>query len=602
MSFYKKLFELFDQREKCALLAFSFLNVIGSLLEVLGIGAIIPIITLLTKPELIDKNPILSWIRNLLNSPAPRDFIIVMSIAFLFIIAMKNIFLCSVNYFQSLFLSRKYLSISSLLFSSYMRSPYSFHLTKNTASLQQHTECVGAVVNGLMFPLVTIFSEAVVVVAIIIALLWIDFMSTTFICLTFIAIGGLFYFFVRQKLKRWGEIRNHHRAKTIQQINQGLGGIKETKILHKEEYFIGQYLRHMSETARIDHREKVMLQTPRLFVETTTVALVVAVMLYFINQGNEPQVFLIKMSLFAVAAVRIMPSFVRISTSMSTMRIYSHALDILTNDIKTAEELIISNSKTGEDNNSIKFSSEISMKNVFFSYQGSSDAVIDDLSLQIGMKQAVAFVGQTGAGKTTTVDIIIGLLTPNSGSVYVDGQDIHSGLYSWQKQVGYIPQNIYLTDETIRRNIAFGVPDSEIDETKIQKAIILAQLEAFISTLPSGLDTEIGERGVRISGGERQRIGIARALYNDPEVLVMDEATSSLDNETERAFMEAIKTLSGKKTIIIIAHRLSTIRHCDKIFFLEKGRLLSEGTYDELLKKCPTFTKMAGVNQTTEIR
>jgi len=478
-----------------------------------------------------------------------------------------------------------------------MKSPYSFHLTKNTASLQQHTECVGAVVNGLMFPSLTILTETLVVSAIVIALLYVDFKSTLFIAIFFLSISGIFYSLVKEKLRKWGSIRNYNRAKTIQQINQGLGGIKETKILHKEDYFLSQYLKHMKETIRIDHYEKVMLQTPRLLIEIVTVVLIVGLMMYFIGVGNDPQVFLIKMSLFAVAAIRIMPSIARISTSLSTMRIYSHALDLLINDIKTAKCLISNNSPKVEKNiqDKLYFQNVISLNNVSFAYENSHMNVIQELSLKIKSKQTVAFVGHTGSGKTTTVDIITGLLKPISGTVAVDGDDIHNDINSWQAQIGYIPQNIYLTDDNIRRNIAFGVPDNEIDETKIQKAITLAQLEEFISSLPYGLNTEIGEKGVRISGGEKQRIGIARALYNDPEVIIMDEATSSLDNETEKAFMDAIRNLGGKKTIIIIAHRLSTVQYCDKIFFLEKGRLLAEGTYDELLAKCPAFAKMAGI-------
>jgi len=474
-----------------------------------------------------------------------------------------------------------------------MKSPYSFHLTENTASLQQHTECVGAVINGLIFPAITVFTETLIVVAIVMALLCVDPQSTILISLLFLIIVGVFYLLIRAKLRIWGRVRNYHRAKTIQQINQGLGGIKEIKILHKENYFIFQYLKHISQTVNIDHKEKVILQMPRLFIETTTVALIVSTMFYFIRQGSDPQVFLVKMSLFAVAAIRIMPSFARISTSMSTMRIYSHALDILVNDIKTAERLnSISINSNGNKKNLI-LRKKVSMKEVSFKYENNPDLVIKKISLDINIKETVAFVGQSGAGKTTVVDIITGLLTPISGKVEVDGNNIQDGLLSWQMQIGYIPQNIYLADESIRRNIAFGVPDDEIDEEKIKKSIQLAQLEKFISVLPNGLDTEVGERGVRISGGERQRIGIARALYNNPEVLVMDEATASLDNETERAFMEAIKNLSGKKTIIIIAHRLSTVKHCDKIFFLERGQLIAEGRYDELIEKCPAFARMA---------
>lgn len=584
---------MFNSKEKAYLSGILCLNIVGSFLEVLGIGAVIPIITLLAKPEVMEKNTLLLGIKRIVNPDSNSDFIISLSLIFLGIIITKNLFLFSVAWLQSRFLINKYLCVSTDLYSSYLNSPYSFHLKKNTASLQQHTECVGAVVNGLMFPALTIFTEIAVTATIIIALFWIDIVSTAFITVSFATMVGVFYIMTRIKLKEWGLMRNFHRAKTIQQINQGLGGIKETKILQKEDYFIKEYVKHLKETVNIDHKEKVMLQAPRLYIETITVILIVGIMLYFINYGNDPQIFLIKMSLFAIAAIRIMPSFGRISTSMSTMRIYTPALDTLIEDLETTKKIhVIENSIT--DKVGIRFNREIELKNITFGYESNKEFNIDNISLEICKKQSVAFVGPTGAGKTTVVDIIIGLLTPISGGIEVDGKDINSGLRFWQNQIGYIPQNIYLTDNTICRNIAFGITDEKIDKEKVSKAVQLAQLGNFISGLPYGLDTEIGERGIRISGGERQRIGIARALYNDPEVIVMDEATSSLDNETERAFMDAIRDLGGKKTIIIIAHRLTTVQHCDKIFFLEKGRLLAEGTYGDLLEKCPEFARMAG--------
>ncbi len=597
----RKLSVLYNQREKAYLCAILALNILGSFLEVLGIGALIPIITLLTKPEIIEKNSLLLWMKKLINPASNADFIVVLSLIFLSIMLLKNLFLFSVTWIQSRFLNKKYLCIADELYSSFLNSPYSFHLRKNTASLQQHMECIGAVINGLMFPSLTIFTEVAVTVTIIIALAWIDIASTAFIAISFIVMVGIFYVLTRIKLKKWGETRNYHRTKTIQQINQGLGGIKETKILHKEKYFIGEYVKHLSQTLNVDHKERVVLQTPRLYIETITVVLIVGIMLYFLNYGNDPQIFLIKMSLFAVAAIRIMPSFGRISASMSTMRIYTPALDVLLEDLRTAGKLSAFGTKEIEEGSEIRFKDNIELKSICFNYEDNLDFKISDVNLKIKIKNSVAFVGPTGAGKTTVVDIITGLLSPVSGKVEVDGLDIASGMISWQRQIGYIPQNIYLTDDTIRRNIAFGVCDAEIDEKKIQNAIRLAQLENFISGLQKGIDTEIGERGVRISGGERQRIGIARALYNDPEVIVMDEATSSLDNETERAFMEAIKNLGGKKTIIIIAHRLTTVQHCDKIFFLEKGKLIAEGRYDELLQKCKAFAGMAGISTRSEI-
>ena len=308
--------------------------------------------------------------------------------------------------------------------------------------------------------------------------------------------------------------------------------------------------------------------------------------------GQAPDKILMTLSLFAIVAVRLMPSLNRISTAWGGIKFCAPAFDVIYDDLMYCERMDAQHQDLQEEG-PILFQDKIEMRDVSFSYENSQTLALKSVSLEILKNTTVGFVGSSGAGKSTTVDIILGLLFPSLGEVLVDGVDIRGHLQSWQRKIGYIPQMIYLCDDTIKSNIAFGVAPEDIEEEKVWQALRLAQLEDFVRSLPLGLNTVIGERGIRLSGGQRQRISIARALYHDPEVLVMDEATAALDNETERDFMAALDGLSGGKTIIVIAHRLTTVQSCDKIFFLKEGQLVADGKYNELLKDCPQFRDMA---------
>jgi len=300
------------------------------------------------------------------------------------------------------------------------------------------------------------------------------------------------------------------------------------------------------------------------------------------------------LSLFAVVAIRLMPSLNRISTGWGCLKRYSPCLDEIYDDLMTSKKEI-QNRDTLQPSAPVIFERDIKLEKILFAYENCPKPILENLSLTIRKNAMVGFVGPSGAGKTTAVDIIAGLLNPQEGSVLVDGIDAKSNLRSWQDQIGYIPQNIYLSNDTIKTNVAFGVNPKDINEDTVWQALRLAQLDKFVAGLPAGLETEVGERGIRLSGGQRQRIGIARALYHDPQVLIMDEATAALDNETERAFMTSLERLSGVKTILIIAHRLTTVKACDLIFFLKAGRIVDSGNYAELLEKCPEFQDMAGI-------
>ncbi len=592
-----KLASIFSRKDYWLVVAIVVMNVFGAFAELLGIGAALPLIAAVAQPT--EASPMVAKLLGIISSHIHIAHnippLLLLGGLFLLVLVVKNVFLFTLLSVQCGFLARKATELAGVLYASYLERPYSRHLRTNSATLQQHSECVFAVVNGMLFPMLVIASESVVLVVVVIAMFMIDTRVTGGVMLFFPLFVGLGYWVMRGRLRKWGEKRNVYRSEMIKAINQGLGAIKETKILHREPFFVSHYTEHMSGFVRMENRARVLSQAPRYYIETVVALMIFAWVAFFAVGGEITTASFMKISFFAVAAIRIMPSCARISASLGTMRIYSHALDLLTEDLREAETLARSERQSqASDSPSIGFESGVRMDDVCFGYNGDDSTVaIRDLALEFAVKESVAFVGKTGAGKTTTVDLLVGLLKPTSGKVLVDGVDIHSNIRSWWAKIGYVPQNVYLIDDTIRRNIAFGVSDDEIDDGRVRNAVKLAQLDSFVDALPEKLDTVVGERGARVSGGERQRIGIARALYRNPDVLVLDEATAALDNETERAFMGAIDGLTGKKTIVVIAHRLSTVRRCDNIFLLSDGKLAAEGTYDYLLKNSAEFAAMA---------
>tara|TARA_B100000315_G_scaffold257277_1_gene305600 strand:- start:1897 stop:3222 length:1326 start_codon:yes stop_codon:yes gene_type:complete len=436
------------------------------------------------------------------------------------------------------------------------------------------------------------FTETTVAVAIFIFLIWIDPLSAVVI------VGGLgilvcsYYLTIRNRLRTLGELVKFHEGKTIQQVHQGLGSIKEIKILGHEEFFSKSFSKHLWGFICSERRHQVISQSPRFFIEIIMVMFVLGAMSLLLFSGKDLSSILVTFSLFAVAAIRIIPGVNRLTWAVTQLRFGMPSLEEIYSHIKLSEEYAIDMAEK-KSVEKIIFKRQIELRDVTYLYKNSSTPSLDSVSFAISKRSCVGLVGSSGAGKTTLSDVLIGLLHPSQGEVLVDGKNIQRGLFSWQSQIGHVPQSIYLADDTVRGNVAFGVYLDCVEEKKIWGALELAQLDEFVRSLPNGLDTMVGENGVLLSGGQRQRIGIARALYHEPQVLVLDEATASLDNETERAFMQAIENLSGKKTVLLVAHRLTTVKRCDTILILDHGRLLDSGTYESLLEKSPEFRKMA---------
>ncbi|WP_448513783.1 ABC transporter ATP-binding protein, partial [Parathermosynechococcus lividus] len=558
-----------------------------------GVGLVLPFIAIIEKPERL--NEILFWRQN--NTPLTLneeyEWLLTLSLSFGALYIFKNLFIAGSNYIQFKFLNEKQRKFSVLLLRSYLFKPYTFHLQNNTAKLIQNAKTeTNNVFNQYLLPILVIISEFLIVLAIFSVII----LANPFIAIIVIAslalLTYLFFKVFQRALRNLGAKRVHYEQHVVQAISQALGGIKEVKILGREKLFLDVYEENLIEDRKANFFFNFISQLPRSYFETLAVTtIILIIVLTLVQHGSMDQVFPL-ISLFAAAAFRLLPSATRLMNSLNAAIFFSAAVDVVYDDILEARTF--STPALASSNSSPQpFHDRLELLDIYYSYPNTQRPALEGVSLTIKQGEMIGFVGSSGAGKTTIVDVILGLLTPSHGDIRVDGVSIYTNLSQWQRQIGYIPQSIYLSDDTLRRNIAFGLPDTAIDEEALLAAVHAAQLSTFVAGLPEGLDTIVGERGVRLSGGQRQRIGIARALYHNPGVLIMDEATAALDNQTEAGVMDAIQALSGEKTIIMIAHRLSTVMNCDRLYLMANGKVAATGTYTELIEHSPEFRAMA---------
>jgi ATP-binding cassette subfamily C protein len=565
----------------------------AAVLEILGLGMIPVFVTIIADPEQAGKIPVLGkWIKYL-GLSSPNDLIIYGGILLIITYLLKNMYLIFFLYIKQKFVENKGVELQYRLFRSYIFAPYTFYVKRNSAELLQNVENeVYRLMRGAMVPLLNIGLNAIMFISILVALLIFEPIITIISVISMGLMGFLFLKYTRDKTSDYGYQNRMAQIEKNKSIIQAFNGFKEFRILKRENSFLSRY----EENAQIGKRAKIFLEIvnslPKNIIETLAVAGILIIAFFMLWQNREVSSILPVLSLFGVAMIRLMPILNQIISHSTTLKYNAHSVHAIYDDL-FALKGNYSKSLLENGNNKLTVDRFIDLKSISYRYPDNSENTIKNVSLQIKQGQIVAFVGATGAGKTTLVDIILGLLEPNTGSIYVDGVDVFKNLSAWQDDIGYIPQEIYLLDDTIRQNIAFGLPESDIDPHQIQQAMEAAQLEDFINKLKNGIETKVGENGVRLSGGERQRVGIARALYNNPDILVMDEATSSLDNRTEKYVMKAIKALKGEKTIIMIAHRLSTVKECDSIFMMQDGEVIERGSYEYLLDNCNAFREMS---------
>ncbi len=560
------------------------LMLVGMLLETLGIGLVIPALALMTQGDLLSSQSALG--RNLLewlDTPTQAQLITYGILLLGVVYFIKAVFLSFLAWRQSTFVYELEANLSLRLFTCYLRQPYTFHLQRNSAQLIQHSvNEVAQFSRGAVRSAMTLITEILVTIGIGALLFIVEPVGASLVIATLGITGFAFHKFSKVRLMRWGRARQYHEGMRIQHLQQGLGGAKDVMLFGRESDFLNNYAFHNHETAKVYISQNTLEALPRLWLEFLAVVGLVVLVISMLAQDKPIDSLAPTLGLFAAAAFRLLPSTNRILTALQNLRYVFPVIDVIAREIALP---INASSVAVADRLSLCGSLEI--KNVNYTYSGASEPALNNISLEIEFGKSVGFIGGSGAGKSTLIDVILGLLKPDKGRLTIDGKDINEVLRGWQNQIGYVPQTIYLTDDTLRRNIAFGLAGEQIDDLAIKKAAEAAQLSDFIATLPDGLNTVVGERGVRLSGGQRQRIGIARALYHNPAVLVLDEATSSLDISTERDVMQAVNALHGEKTILIVAHRLSTVQHCDYIVRLERGEVVQVGSPKQILEIFP---------------
>ena len=571
----KIVWKLFTNSDRAAFIRIVVMVIVGMFLETISLGIVVPIIGILTQDDYQQKYP---FIVDIFGNLSREELISAVMVAMVLIYVVRSLFLFWSLWIQKGFSASVSGRLSQSLFSIYLRQPYMFHLQRNSSTLMRNAKNATSVVTCGVDPFLVLLTDGLVAIAMFALLIAVEPVGTLAVLLVFGLSTFVFQRTTRRRIDNWGYQVDYHETKILQHLQEGFGGAKDVKVLGRENEFLSQHEKHLGESIRINRIYNVILTLPRSFMEIITIVGLCLLVVSMVVRGRELADIVPILGLFAAAAFRVMPSINRLLMATQTL-IFNRSIIA-----SVYKDFLLDSPESHSLKSETKFATQLELTDVSFKYPTAATASLQNVSLVVQRGEAVGFVGPSGAGKSTLVDVILGLFAPTSGVVKVDGQDVQQNLRNWQNQIGYVPQAIYLTDDTLRRNVAFGLNDENIDDNLVRNAIRLAQLEEFVATLPEKLETVVGERGVRLSGGQRQRIGIARALYHNPSVLVLDEATSSLDTPTEHGVMQAVQALQGSKTVLIVAHRLSTVEYCDRLYKIENARITEEGTFDKVVK------------------
>ena len=584
MQTIKKLLFLLTphERKRAGLLLLMIL--IMAILDMIGVASILPFMAVLTNPSLIETNLILNNIFQFfskLGVENNQQFLFALGILVFLILIFSLTFKALTTYFQIRFIQMREYTVGKSFVEGYLHQPYSWFLNHHSAELGKNILSeVGGVIGGGMRNLLDLLSKGLVAITLIILLIITDPKLALIISLSLGLFYGVIFFSIRSYLGRIGKIRLKNNELRFLAVSEAFGAIKEVKISGLEQTYIKQFSKSAEAYARTQASSTILSQLPRFFLEAIAFGGIMLIILYKMTTTGSFNNALPVVSLYVFAGYRLMPALQQIYRSFTQLTFAGTAIDKLYDDKKNLKPFNVN-----QNQKLLHFNRSISLKNIHYNYPNASRTALKDINLSIPAKATVGLIGATGSGKTTMVDIILGLLEAQKGTLEVDGKIItQQNSRSWQQSIGYVPQHIYLSDDTIVGNIALGVDPSKIDQVAIEKVCKIANLYDFImDELPKKYLTTVGERGVRLSGGQRQRIGIARALYHSPKVLILDEATSALDNQTEKVVMDAINNLSKDITVILIAHRLNTVKNCDIIFKLENGQLINQGTFEEII-------------------
>ena len=577
----KKMNRLLDAKQKRLMVLIVFLMLIGGILESLSISVVIPVIEVLLDPEAVENNWLLAALYNGMGLTSITQFTVVMMLALIGAFVLKNLFLFLQNVVQLRFVYTNQFATSRKMMINFMNRPYEYYLNADTAVIQRSITSDVNNMYGLILALLQLISEAVVFVCLVAVLLVVDAQMIMTIAVLLLVVLIVIKVVIKPIMVKAGQENQDFYSGLFKWIEQSVMGIKEIKIANKEQYFISEYAKCGFGYVNAVQKYNLYNSTPRLLIETVCIAGLVLYMLVVMLQGASVTEMMPQLTTFGLAAMRLIPSANRINNHLTSISYFEPFFmgvsDNLQEDIH--DDSIVYDVEAYSKAKEIKkldLSKEITLQDITYKYPNTETLIFDHADMTIPIGSAIGIVGTSGSGKTTIVDVMLGLLQLQTGKILADGVDVSTNYEGWLKNIGYIPQTIFMIDSTIRKNVAFGFADEDIDDERVWAVLKEAQLDEFVRGLPDGLDTGIGERGIRISGGQRQRIGIARALYEDPEVLVLDEATSALDNDTEAAIMDSINRLHGKKTLVIIAHRLQTIEKCDMVFRVENGKINRE--------------------------
>lgn len=574
---------LLDKKQKHKMVLLVFLMLIGAVLETLGVSMILPVMSVVMEENAVQKHVYLQVICDLFHIAYDdtRTLMILVMVGLIVIFAVKNVFLFFQQKVQLKFVYTNQFATSRRMMINFMERPYEYYLNADTSVIQRSITSDVNNMYGLILSLLQLVSEGIVFVCLIAVSLVSDVMMSITVALLLVVVLAIIKWVLKPIMRKAGEENQDYYSGLYKWIDQSVMGIKEIKIANKENYFINEYAKCGEGYVNAVQRYNLYNATPRLLIETVALAGMIFYMMIQLLSGVQVTAILPQLTLLALVAMRLIPCANRINNHLTSISYFEPFFmgvsDNLQEEIR--DESIDYNAASYQKKvevQKLEIRHNIQLKDIVYKYPNTETLIFDRANMEIPIGKSVGIVGTSGAGKTTIVDILLGLLQIQSGEILADGVEVREHYQSFLKDIGYIPQTIFMIDSTIRKNVAFGVADEDIDDAKVWRALQEAQLDEFVRGLPDGLDTSIGERGIRISGGQRQRIGIARALFEDPEVLVLDEATSALDNETEAAIMESINMLHGKKTLIIIAHRLQTIEKCDMVYRVEKGQVTIE--------------------------
>ena len=578
---YEKLMVLLDRQQKRKMMLLVFLMLIGAVLETLGVSMVMPVMNVVLEEDAIAKHDYLQVICRIFGVDNSGDLTMLVMVGLVLVFVTKNIFLFFQQKVQPKFVSTNQFAMYRRMMINFMQRPYEYYLNADTAVIQRSITSDVNNMYGLILALLQLISEGIVFVCLaaasLVADVWMSLTVTALLVVALLVIKCI----LKPIMRKAGEENPEFYSGLYKWIDQSVMGIKEIKIARKEGYFINEYSKCGAGYVSAVQRYNLYNATPRLLIETLAIAGMILYLMIQLLQGTAAVDIVPQLGVLAVAAMRLIPCANRINNHLTSISYFEPFFmgvsDNLQEEIR--DENVDYNAETYQkkiDVEKLDVRKEIVLQDITYRYPNSQALIFDHADMMIPVGKSVGIVGTSGAGKTTIVDILLGLLQLETGSILADGVEVREHYASWLKNIGYIPQTIFMIDSTIRRNVAFGYADEDIDDDKVWEALREAQLDEFVKGLPEGLDTSIGERGIRISGGQRQRIGIARALFEDPEVLVLDEATSALDNETEAAIMDSINRLHGRKTLIIIAHRLQTIEKCDMVYRVEDGKAQRE--------------------------